>query len=318
MSNKITNKKSKIFKIKIFYFTLGILVCSLVGVSAATYFESNAVTYDNTESGLNSTDVQGAIDELYNACKTPVTPGDQILDNVDIVTSGDGLYEDEYEEGRFIFKGGNPNNYITFNNEQAGWRIISVEPDKTIKITKIASIGNRAWDTSNSNNWARPATLNTYLNGTYYNGLNNTARSQIVASNFGIGAVTWNNNNMSTQVSNENSTLWNGNIALPTASEYIRTNSNKSSCGTLSLMNSNPSSCVSTGWMDTTSVDWWWTLSPRSGNSFDVFYVHSDGYVGNRDSANYANFAFRPVVYLSSEVQITGGNGSQNDPYTIK
>ena len=317
MSNKITNKKSKIFKIKIFYFTLGILVCSLVGVSAATYFESNLVTYDNTESGLNSTNVQGAIDELYNACKTPATPGDQILDNVDIVTSGDGLYEDEYEEGRFIFKGGNPNNYITFNNEQAGWRIISVEPDKTIKIMKIASIGYTAWDDSYSNNWAGPATLNTYLNSTYYNSLNSTARSQIAASNFSIGAVIYDNNNMSTQVSNENTTKWYWNITLPTASEYIRTNSNKSRCGTFSLINDNYSSCVSTGWMDTTSVSYWWTLSPYSGTVDRVFVVASNGeirnaYVNNRGSAA------RPALYLSSEVQITGGNGSQNDPYTIK
>ena len=34
-----------------------------------------------------------------------------------IVTSGDGLYLDTYEEGRYIYRGGTPNNYITFNDE---------------------------------------------------------------------------------------------------------------------------------------------------------------------------------------------------------
>ena len=38
------------------------------------------------------------------------------------VTSGDGLYKDTYETGRYVYKGANPNNYITFNNEL--WRII--------------------------------------------------------------------------------------------------------------------------------------------------------------------------------------------------
>ena len=326
MKIKIEGKKymKKIFKTKVLYFILGALIFGTIGVSAATYFESNAVTYDNKESGLNSTNVQGAIDELYNACKTPATGGNGILEKVDIVTSGDGLYEDEYEEGRFIFKGGNPNNYITFNNERAGWRIISVEPDKTIKIVKTANINtsrNLAWDTSESNNWARPATLNTYLNGTYYNGLNNTARSQIVASNFSIGAITYDNNNMSTQVSNENVIKWYGNVALPTASEYIRTNSNKSSCGTLSLINSNSSSCVNTGWMDTTSENWWWTLSPVSAFSVylnHVFYVASHGVIYYSGLASKTNYAVRPALYLSSKVQITGGNGSQNNPYTIK
>ena len=130
----------KNFKTKVLYFILGALIFGTIGVSAATYFESNLVTYDNKESGLNSTNVQGAIDELYNACKTPAAGGNGILEKVDIVTSGDGLYEDEYEEGRYFYKGGNPSNYVTFNNEQAGWRIISVEPDKTIKIIRTTNI----------------------------------------------------------------------------------------------------------------------------------------------------------------------------------
>ncbi len=322
MSNKITNKKSKIFKIKIFYFTLGILVCSLVGVSAATYFESNAVTYDNTESGLNSTDVQGAIDELYNECFPPVlTLGDYILDNVDIVTSGDGLYEDEYEDGRFIFKGGNPNNYITFNNEKAGWRIISVEPDKTIKIMKTASIGNQFWNSNGSNNWASPATLNIYLNGTYYNGLTSTAQGQIIAKEWSIGAVTEDNNDLATQIINEKGTKWNGEVAIVTASEYIRTNSNKSSCGSFSLNNDNYRTCRNTTWMYY-SNDYWWMLSPAVGYSSHSFEGSSNGNI--KAVSVYpsgivgSHAAVRPALFLSSEVQITGGNGSQNDPYTIK
>ena len=36
-----------------------------------TYFPSNQVTYENSESGMQATDVQGAIDELYNTCFPP-------------------------------------------------------------------------------------------------------------------------------------------------------------------------------------------------------------------------------------------------------
>ena len=316
-------KIRKIFKNNVFCFILGSIIFGIVGVSAATYFESSVVTYDNSESGLSSTNVQGAIDELYNACFPPTPPGgDGILEKVPIVTEGDGLYEDEYEEGRYIFKGGNPNNYIVFNGEI--WRIISLEPDKTIKIMKTANINlytdsvDILWDFNGSNNWARPATLNTYLNGTYYNGLNSTAKSQIVASNFSIGAVINDNNDLSTQVSNENARKWKGNIALPTVSEYIRTNSNKSSCGTFSLINDNYSSCVSTGWMD--NNDYWWTLSPYSGDSGGVFYVESNGslYGIGSDYGVYGRGApVRPALYLSSEVQITGGDGSPSNPFVI-
>ena len=92
------------------------------------------------------------------------------------MADGDGLYADTYEEGRYFYKGANPNNYITFSGET--WRIISVENDGTIKIMRNRSIGDRAFDTTGgtygSHNWARPADLNTYLNGEYLEGLSDS------------------------------------------------------------------------------------------------------------------------------------------------
>ena len=89
-------------KFKVFFrkyligFILGILTGGCISVIAATYFPSGDVTYDNSVSGLESTNVQGAIDELYNVC-FPQKAGDSILDKETIVNSGDGLYKDEYE-----------------------------------------------------------------------------------------------------------------------------------------------------------------------------------------------------------------------------
>jgi len=62
-------------------------------------------------------------------------------------SSGDGLYKDTLEEGRCIYRGSNPNNYITFNGEDAGWRIVSIENDGTMKIMKMDSLGNMRFDT---------------------------------------------------------------------------------------------------------------------------------------------------------------------------
>ena len=304
--------KEKIKK-NIIGFIIGVITAFSISVIAATYFPSNQTTYDNTNTELQSENVQDAIDELYGVCFPPKPGGDGILDNTDIVTSGDGLYEDEYEDGRYFYKGGNPNNYVTFNNEAAGWRIVSIEPDGTIKIMRTNSIGNQEWNTSDNNNWARPASLNTYLNGTYYNSLNSTAQSQIVAKDWSIGAVTWDNNNLATQITSENGTKWNGKVALATVSEYIRSNSNKSSCGSFGLNNYNKSSCVNTGWMDTTAVSYWWTLSPYAGSHYAVFNVYSDGEVNYKG----VSLGVRPALYLSSEVKITGGNGSQSNPYTL-
>ena len=299
--------KKYYIKKNIIGFIVGVILCMGTFVYAAVTFPSNEVTYDNTESGLSSTNVKGAIDELYTECTKEPTAGDHILED-------QPLEKDEYE-CRYFFKGANPNNYITFNGENAGWRIISVECDGRIKIMKTAWITDTSWDTSNNNNWARPASLNTYLNSTYYNNLDSTAKNQIVSSNFSIGAVTWDNNNMSTQVSNENSTLWKGQVALPTMSEYLRTNSNKSSCGTLNLYNDNAINCVSTGWMD--SERWWWTLTPRSGYSYTVLRVDANALGSISGAAEaYSSGGVRPTLYLSSEVKLSG-SGTQSDPYVV-
>ena len=140
-------------------FLIGLILFGSLGAYAIVTFNSKDVSYENKSSGLASKNVQGAIDELYTECTAEKVDvgGKEVI----TTTSGDGLYKDTYEEGRYIYKGANVNNYITFNNEV--WRIVSIEPDKTIKIMRDASIGDRAWDSSNSNNWKRPADLNTYL-----------------------------------------------------------------------------------------------------------------------------------------------------------
>ena len=50
-------------------FILGIVIFGNISVKAMSEFYSNDVIYDNKESGLTSTNVKSAIDELYNACK---------------------------------------------------------------------------------------------------------------------------------------------------------------------------------------------------------------------------------------------------------
>ena len=309
--------KEKIKKIIFGYlpgFVLGVITAISINVIAATYFPSGDVTYDNTASGLESTDVQGAIDELYGICTKEPTTGDWVLDNTDVVTSGDGLYKDEYEEGKYTYKGANPNNYVTFNDEKAGWRIISINSDGTIKLMKDDGIRYIAWDTSDSNNWNRPASLNTYLNSTYYNGLNSTAQSQIVEASYYAGAVTWNNNDMQDQINDEKSVTSKVKVALPTLSEYIRAGSN-TSCKTFSTFNNNYNTCKNSDWMFNSNN--WWTLSPYSGDSSFVFYMrgYGDVYSGPANSA-YSSVV-RPAITLSSEVKITGGIGTESDPYTL-
>lgn len=59
-----------------------------------------------------------------------------------VVTEGEGLYKDEVTEGRYVYKGANPNNYIKFNNEL--WRVMAIEKDGTLKIIRLNTLDNNA------------------------------------------------------------------------------------------------------------------------------------------------------------------------------
>ena len=301
MKHKI---KKEYIKTNLIGFIIAGIIVSGVVVYAAVTFPSNEVSYSNTESGLNSNNVQGAIDELYETC-TALTTGEQIIED-------NGLEKDPYE-CRYFFTGSYPNNYITFNNET--WRILSVECDGTIKIMREASIGESTWAISGWNTWTMPASLNTYLNETYLTSiLSSTAQSQIVAKDWSIGGLA--GDNMSEQVSNENNSKWNGKVALITSSEYIRSNSNQSNCGSFSLYAHNYESCKNTTWMFNSNYNWW-TLTPNSFSTNFVVNVSPDGKIYSGRYTCGTGLDIRPAVYLSSDIKITGGDGSQSNPYQL-
>ena len=57
------------------------------------------------------------------------------IDSIPLVTEGDGLYADTYEEGRYIYRGSAPDNYVSFNGKV--WRILSINTsNNTIKIVR--------------------------------------------------------------------------------------------------------------------------------------------------------------------------------------
>ena len=225
------------------------------------------------------------------------------------VKAGDGLYIDTYENGRYVYKGANPNNYITFNNEE--WQIIAVEADGTLKIVKSKSIGNLAWDITNSNNWSRPSFLNTYLGTDYYESLSNGSKEKIQNHIFDIGSVISENVDLKEQIKNEKEEQWIGNVGLISLSDYIRANSNAEWCGNLALNNINYTKCKTTVYIGAT--DYFWTITPYANSDKNVFIISVDGSVSY--GIYYSGFVF-PAVYLNSDITLTG-EGAQSNPYRI-
>ena len=269
--------------------------------------------------------------------------------SVPTVESGDGLYEDEYEEGRYIYRGTNPNNYIEFNNEL--WRIISKEADGTYKILRNEIVTSRKFDSQGArttgycsqgsapswgcNAWSSTANMVgspseftngsytgtvdadsemlTYLNGEYLDSITED-RDKIVSHNYNIGVVVSNNNDLATQIEGEKAYKWNGEIGLISDSDYINANSDMNTCGTHSKNNSKKTTCRNTNWMYISGT-WWWTLSPYFYDSNDVCGVGDDGALYHGSSANLS-YGVRPAVYLTSSLSLSG-SGTQSDPYRI-
>ena len=236
---------------------------------------------------------------------------------IEVVSSGDGLYADEYEAGKYTYKGANPNNYITFNNET--WRIISIASDGRIKIMRNESIGNMAFDSDNSNAW-ETSDIKTYLNGEYLESIT-TNKDKIVSHTWSIGGVTSNNSDLAGQIASENGTQsQSASVGMITASEYLRANTNTEQCGNMKINNTNRTICLTTNWMYNIvpSGGYLWTLSPNASVSSYVIFVNGSSSYGGfvTSSTAYTSRGVSPAVYLSSDITLTG-DGSQGNPYVI-
>lgn len=303
--------KNKIFStikenINIISFIIILIIFGSVSVYALITFPSNNILYDNTLSGLTSTDVQGAIDELYETCTAPPA-GEQIIEAV-------GLTRDLYED-RYFFTGASPKNYITFSGEE--WRILTIEGDGRIKIIKSNSLGDITWDSSGSDDWSRPASLNTYLNDEYKNTLSD--KDKIATSMWRTGKIYMDNNNLADQINRERSNAWEGDIALITLSEYIRTNSKPTSCGTFKLSDENYNICKDTTWLSNNTS--FWTITTNTDVYERAIYVSYIGSISADDVEGTffsGPYAVYPTLYLKPNIKIIGGDGSQGNPYQIE
>ena len=258
------------------------------------------------------------------------------------------LAYDEANNLRYI--GADPNNYVLFNDEL--WRIIGVFSEDThgvsgqklIKIIRIESLGSMVWDSGNVNDWST-ASLQTTLNGDYLNGSGNYTSTGITsdtARNM-IETVTWKLGGTASYTSSRNGlashfygyergttvysgrpTTWSGKVALMYPSDYGYATSggsttNRDACLAKELYNWDSSSfsdCKNNDWLYDSSTTQW-TLTPYSSSSGYVFNVNYTGYVfGSFDAST--SLGVRPSVYLTSNVKISGGDGTSNSPYTLE
>ena len=255
-------------------------------------------------------------------------------------------------ENGYRYEGKNPNNYVWFNNEY--WRIIGVFDSAShgvggknlVKIIREDVLDGLAWDKSNTNDWTA-ASLNSLLNGAYYNAQDGTnsgycyGYSTIVTSNCNytkkgiqsgyrnmIANVTWYlggyestsatveafyGYERGTTVYSGRPTSTTGYIGLIYPSDYGYSVLSSSCARTTNLGYYNSSTCAGASWLFGKGYEW--TLTPRSSYSNWMFTLDHSGILRNY----YANrvSGARPVLYLDSSVYVIDGDGSLDNPYII-
>ena len=235
----------------------------------------------------------------------------------------------------YRYRGASPKNYVTFNNET--WRIIGIFPtddgtgniENRIKLIKDQSIGNKKWNES-GNNWTE-ATLNTELNTTYLTGLSIEVQNMIGNAKYYLGGHHDIPDLQKDVMYKYERKIDNSSCAGGDNCHYVARNPNNlvskiglmyvsdygyaaSDVCTSNLYAYSSSTCTSNNWLFKSYNEW--TL-PQLAYDFDdtVFYIISAGGVDGGTVTD--QYGVRPVLYLISSVQITGGDGTSSSPYTF-
>ena len=319
-----------------FLFTIVLIILVCVGYSSYALF-SFTKTSTNVIEGTVGELKKSGVDTLIKLTNNQNNSGLYTITHEADTTLQIGTNESVTE---YRYRGASPKNYVTFNNEV--WRIIGIFPtddgtgniENRIKLIRNESIGKYYWNTSSSNNWARPATLNTYLNETYLNALSTTSQNMIGDTKYYLGGG-GNNSNFNSSVdfysyerkikntkSNEfyydkNPNSWVGKLGLMYVSDYGYASDN---CETKALNDYNNSNdlriCNNTNWLfNLKKLEA--TVTQYSNTSTSIHYIADNGIVVSTYQASLAQTVVRPTLYLKSEVRIIDGDGTSTNPYTL-
>ena len=251
----------------------------------------------------------------------------------------DQLVYDGTADHNLRYIGADPNNYVRFNNEL--WRIIGVmnniDDGSGTKETRLKIIKDEpystgmAWDTDNINDWTT-ASLQEELNTTYLNSIQSPYKEMISNAKWNLGgsstyddvtASMFYERERGTTVYTGRPTEWIGQIGLMYPSDYGYATSGGSTTDRATCLAIVLYSWSSSSYSDCKNNDWLydssnrqWTLTPSSEDSGYVFYVYSYGYVTDND-ADFTYLAVYPALYLSSNVKISGGDGSVSSPFEL-
>jgi hypothetical protein len=281
-------------------------------------------------------------DSNGNLKQRDVNPSDIITDMV----------ADNKIAGRYVFRGSNAKNWIQLKegNTLVDYRIVSIEPDGTLKVVRNESVTEIPYDNNgsngrnNSNNtycqwtpeydygcnvWSavdgtyityarsgtvtQDATINTYLNENFYDTLAEKVKNVIVTKSYNISSI--------------NSNLADIDLNRDALYDEMESESKKEWEGKIGLITSRDWFMADNGSGENHGVDnyfsnfigGFWTMTPYMSDTDDVYTVMcgNSGDCGVGLELAFNSNDVRPAFYLSSNIQLTG-DGISKSPYKIK
>ncbi len=314
----------------------------------------NALSYDNNSKLVtvqtNKTSYCYVYFDIDNSLNSKILNSSDLWDMTETI----GIEVMDVQEYRYV--GIEPNNYICFgtsnketcigDTDKYMYRIIGIFEDeaenKHAKLIKKEALNTAyAWNSTNTDiNW-NESDLFKGLNGSYF--LTSSEYSYMQNSDWTNKISTWDYTMTNTKAEesgglsydttsvqkiylhelNRNGKTSNvgewkiqkAKVGLMYASDYALSLGSTS----LNYTSSSNYSVMKTGWMHLLNNDvndpvgYEWTMS-RFGTS-NAWFVVSTGYVAHI-TMEYA-IAARPVFYLESDVEISGGTGTISDPYLL-
>ena len=231
----------------------------------------------------------------------------------DLVTTGNGLYADSQTAGRYYYKGSDPHNYLSFNGTL--WRILSLEPDGSVKIILKNAYISAPFHSANSGltNFTSVAAYASLVD--YYNNTLTAESKKYLTSHVSYsGVVSYGAstaNTIADTVNAEKGATITTNIVLPSITDYLRASNNCNDSTSWKSINNSPFVCKTYNWMYDSGGSYWF-LNAYSATR--ARYQNTSGAVSLYTVSDLRGY--RPVVYLKATTTFQG-NGTTSSPYTV-
>jgi type II secretory pathway pseudopilin PulG len=239
----------------------------------------------------------------------------------------EGLHYDATND-YYFYMGSNPKNWLEFDNYL--WRIVKINVDGSIKLIYegpknkdikdlTGTLASKTFADSNTNTFSSTTSLSTYLQNFYTSNIQATNTSKIQATKWCIGKTSYSTSGTakSTFLSNECSaqTTDNINVGLLNASDYLYASLDTTCLTSYKTSGDNGNSCKNNNYLYKSNYNYW-SINGDSTTT-NVWIVNHLGSLGAPVAAN-TNAEVRPAINLIPSVLIAKGDGTHDNPYTIK